>query len=501
MASDLATALLSGNAAGLTADPAMAQVIPQLSLAQALTQQGISGAPAYPAQALGRLAQTLAGQHMMSEATGQLSEVYGKGAESMQRIFPAGTPIGDGLRSDSPYVKMMAMQQAGKAMLLNSEGQKLEPGQSVVVPATPQRGGAITAAGSPALAGAVAGAKAPYESGGTGVFQGPRGPEERPITAAERAQQAVQRAGGVQPPAPVNPSPGSGQPRNLTGPGGLLGETGAPPAARPRIRPSEPAAASVTDRINAAYGGNPVQTPELKAQMAQYGKAGEALGGVLAERIEAGGKPARDSLNALDSIESAMRANEGRGIVTGPHAESILKFREALDGMGIDASWVKTGMPQSEMIQKMNAQLAAASAKAMTGRPTQFEFASWQKNNPGLLTSQKGSLALVDVLRQMRNQDIDLSRLAQNKKNWDNWSEVENNYYADPKHGLINPLTDKPMREEIAAARGGGGGAGAASGPTAAARAPVRVSTPEEARRLPRGTPIMLPNGDVRTVP
>jgi hypothetical protein len=264
---------------------------------------------------------------------------------------------------------------------------------------------------------------------------------------------------------PVNPLRVGGQPQNLTGPiiplGGTAG-AGGQPAPRPRVPPSEPAAASVTDRINAAYGGKPVQTPELKAQEEQYGAAGKALGGVIAEHIEAGGRVARQQANALDTIESAMRTNEGKGMITGPHAESILRLRETLDGMGIKTDFIQPGMAQSEMVTKMNSQLAAASAKAMTGRPTQFEFTAWQKNNPGLTTSREGALALIDVLRQTNHQDVELGRLAQNKKNWNNWPEVVDKYYQE--HDLTNPLTGKPMREEIAAARGGGGARPAAPG-------------------------------------
>jgi hypothetical protein len=205
---------------------------------------------------------------------------------------------------------------------------------------------------------------------------------------------------------------------------------------------------------------------KMKGREELYGAANKAIGGVIAEHIEAGGRGARDRMNALDTIESTMRTNEGKGIVTGPHAESVLKLRETLDGMGIHTDWVKTGMAQSEMIQKMNAQLASASAKAMTGRPTQFEFQSWQKNNPGLGTSREGSLALLDVLRQTAKQDIDLGRLAQDKKNWDNWPEVVDKFYAT--HDLTNPLTGHSMRQEIAAARGGGAGA-ASAGRTAPA--------------------------------
>ena len=69
MASDLATALLSGqNAGSLAADPALLAITPQLQLAQALSTQGMSTAPAAPAQASGRLAQALAGAKINVDA-------------------------------------------------------------------------------------------------------------------------------------------------------------------------------------------------------------------------------------------------------------------------------------------------------------------------------------------------------------------------------------------------------------------------------------------------
>jgi hypothetical protein len=165
------------------------------------------------------------------------------------------------------------------------------------------------------------------------------------------------------------------------------------------------------------------------------------------------------------------------------------------------------------MVQKMNAQLAAASAKAMTGRPTQFEFQAWQKNNPGLATSKEGSLALLDVNRQIAKQDVELGRLAQDKKNWDQWPEVVDKYYQT--HGLVNPMTGRPMREEIDKARAAAPAGGAPQSPPGSfndrfqaaygggkgAPAPVKVSSPAEARKLPSGTPIILPDGSQGRVP
>jgi len=93
--------------------------------------------------------------------------------------------------------------------------------------------------------------------------------------------------------------------------------------------------------------------------------------------------------------------------------------------------------------------LASASAKAMTGRPTQFEFSAWMKNNPGLLTSKAGTQALTNILKQTTQQDIDIGRLAQNKGNWEHWADTVDDYYK--KHPLISPFTNKAMAQEVAA--------------------------------------------------
>jgi hypothetical protein len=506
MANDLTTALLSGNAANMAAaDPATLAIIPQLTLAQTLSQQALSGAPAYPAQALGRLASALAGVQMTNDATGQLQDLYKNGVEAASRSLPPDHPLQKFLKSDDPYTRSIGMRNLDKAII--------------------QQGGAYSE-------GYGAQQKSPYESGGTGTIPGgPSGTQEVPITAEERARAAAGRGAPVpsavlnrQPPAgTVNPHVIGGQPQNLTGPVIPPGGFNAPHAPAPEApKPAAPRPAPDATPAAATLGGKPVNTPEYagetKGREELYGAANKAIGGVIAEHIEAGGQQARQKMNALDTIESSLRTNEGKGIVTGPHAESILRMRETLDAMGIKTDWVKTGMAQSEMIQKMNAQLAAASAKAMTGRPTQFEFQAWQKNNPGLATSKEGSLALLDVNRQIARQDIELGRLAQDKKNWDNWPATVDKFYQT--HDLINPMTGKPMRADIEAARGGGApgspaargapgspapgsfndrweGAGSAVG----AKPPVKVSSPAEARKLPSGTAIILPDGTPGRVP
>lgn len=140
-ASPLAAALLGGNAGGANPfaylDPQIAQATPNLQLGQELLQSGLSGAPAYPMQAVARLAQVLAGRHLQQSGISSLTQAYAHTADNLANIFPAGTPMGDMARSDDPTVRMMAVQQAGKAALLGQQGYNIKPGDQRQVNGVP----------------------------------------------------------------------------------------------------------------------------------------------------------------------------------------------------------------------------------------------------------------------------------------------------------------------------------------------------------------------------
>jgi hypothetical protein len=99
----------------------------------------------------------------------------------------------------------------------------------------------------------------------------------------------------------------------------------------------------------------------------------------------------------------------------------------------------------------------------MTARPSQSEFLAFQRANPGLMTSVKGSLYLISVLRQATQQDVELSRKAMNTRNLSNWTDIEDQHYA--KNPIKSPFTGKPLSGgETIPGAGGGGGAGGGAG-------------------------------------
>jgi len=195
---------------------------------------------------------------------------------------------------------------------------------------------------------------------------------------------------------------------------------------------------------------------EFRDPIVQAGKASTKLsedvaaakGKRIGEVIEAGGLPGRQMLNTLNVMEDAFKQG-GANISTGPGAEAWLKVKQAANNL---FPGIFNGVPESEAVQKLNAQLAAAAAKAMTARPSQLEFRAFMANNPGLLTSKEGSFALINVLRQAKEQDIALSRLAMNNRNHDNWTEIEDKFYKE--HPIKSPFTGKALtgQEKPAAA-------------------------------------------------
>lgn len=436
-----------GNAAMFGLDPNVAAAMPEIQLAQGMEQQGISTAPAYPGQALARALQGGVGALLQKGAITDLGRAYSNSLPALQHIFPQGTPIGDALASGNPIAIQMALQAAPTAMKINSQGYNLEPGGTHFVGANP-----------------VAASGAPQSPEGKLVSDAEVLARRNPA-AADALTSAVSKAGQIgetgvaAPPIPLRAPP------NVT-----------PSAAVPPPEPHQettppknpdfatpPAAAKDQGQVPEAVG--PAKAPALPDTIAQakamqeeaeklHGGAAGALSEQIGDYIK-GGPQARTRIQTLDTIDDALKSGNSN-IVTGPMADRVLRGKELLDGLGIDTSWVKAGLPMTEMISKMNAQLASASARQMTGRPTQFEFAAWMKNNPGLLTSKEGTHALIDVLRQMSQQDVNLSQLASDKKNWDNWGNVVQQYYADPKHGLKSPFTGNPMAADNARSASGG---------------------------------------------
>jgi hypothetical protein len=192
-------------------------------------------------------------------------------------------------------------------------------------------------------------------------------------------------------------------------------------------------------------GREGMSVPEYQSVVKGQEAVGGAVGKRVGEVVEAGGLPARHTINTLDIMEDALN-RAGRNITTGPGAAEFLRLKQAAQAW-LPGDWSK-GLTEAETIKKLNATLASQAAKAMTARPSQLEFKAFMANNPGLETSVQGTKTLISIMRQAAQQDIALGKLAMNPANLKNWSQVEDNFYrANP---IQSPFAVTPKPENIA---------------------------------------------------
>jgi hypothetical protein len=208
--------------------------------------------------------------------------------------------------------------------------------------------------------------------------------------------------------------------------------------------------------------------PEYTANLAVRNALASAKGKRMAEAIEAGGKPARDTLNTLDIMGHAVERG-GNNITTGPGADEWLKVKQFAKNLGFEPE----GTTESEILKKMNIFLATEATKQISARPAMFEFQQNLKANPGLADSLDGTKALISILRQTTLQNIGLGKLAMDEKNAPNWGDIEERFYSDPKNAIRSPFTG----QLIGSAASGGAPPGAAPSAAVAKASPVNVPT------------------------
>lgn len=147
----------------------------------------------------------------------------------------------------------------------------------------------------------------------------------------------------------------------------------------------------------------------------------------VAEAIKAG-PAAQKSLAALNTLNVIGGMPGSENMHTGPFAQHWLHAKQALQDLtGIPFE----GVAPAEGIEKMNAYLGMAAAKELTNRPTQFDFSTFLKNNPGIQMSPEGRKMLTDILQQTARQDIAIAKLASKVKDPSDWAEIQDKYYQE----------------------------------------------------------------------
>jgi hypothetical protein len=189
-----------------------------------------------------------------------------------------------------------------------------------------------------------------------------------------------------------------------------------------------------------------MSVPQAAAHKRELEDLGAAKVKNVAGYIEAI-KPARQTIQVLDEMDNALTQGWNH-ISTGAGAKQWLEVKKAVNNM---MPGTFANVAEAETVEKLNAQLAAAAAKAMTARPSQLEFKAFMANNPGLLTSREGSKVLISLMRQAKQQELELGRMAERFQPGagQNWSDIEDRYYRT--HHIISPFTNKPIDAKRAA--------------------------------------------------
>jgi hypothetical protein len=115
---------------------------------------------------------------------------------------------------------------------------------------------------------------------------------------------------------------------------------------------------------------------------------------------------AGNSIQSLNSIKAATLASPNllRGQGIGEWAQKIAIWAKNL---GINIS----GVPEGEIIQKLNNHLASLAVQDITARGTDFQLGTLMRNFPGLEQSIEGSLALIDYLTQEQQRYADFGKV------------------------------------------------------------------------------------------
>jgi hypothetical protein len=545
MASNLAAALLSGEGGsnpGAYLDPAIAQAQPDLQLGQALTQGGLSTAPASPWQALARIAQAGAGQYLQRGAISDLAKAYAHSADNAAATLPEGHPLRAALQSNDPVIRMQGLQAYQKALTLMSEPSNIEPGGQ--------------------------------RSVGSAVI----GTNTNPRSEQGKLQQDIDNAGRRQPvaalpapPATPGPTPAArpaGVPLSAPQMGGIESVTGmSAPVAAP-INAGAPAgvpttAPNFTDRFDAARptGVQPTSLPqnplqgaidlEAKKAAAVKGAEDQAAAGVKfgdlltpqpAPKKGPGGTEAlttthgtlipaltdqapmpKTPAEAEPRVGAWQKTQEGwnaslqpgyqaeqrlntianvfKTMQTGYGAEQKAQVASLLKSIGVtlpgdvlgDPAKVETAIHENyvETLQQL---------KASTPRFTQMEFKALSENkeHPNLQPAANLQMLSEDIGQLRQSRDLPRDFVEAQQHGWRDPQSFEQAWlrqnplkgYVDKVRGEIGPLKGMPGNEAGAQPAFPGGNPVAPTAPRVADKATYDA--------LSKGSPYMAPDGSIR---
>ncbi|SFK86147.1 hypothetical protein [Methylorubrum salsuginis] len=207
-----------------------------------------------------------------------------------------------------------------------------------------------------------------------------------------------------------------------------------------------------------------------------------------AEIVKVGSGAAAMSGN-LDRLETLLAA-----VPTGALAERKAQLAGYASDLGLtDVAAALTGgkLDQIQAVEAIVQRLAPGLRTPGSGAQSDRELQNFLRSLPSLRNTPGGNRIIIDTLRAAAGQQAQAADLARQAQ-----AGTLDKFEAERRiAALQSPFArfgsgDGPTAQPAPSPAPGGGTA-----------EPVAVSTPEEARRLPSGTPIRLPDGTVGRVP
>jgi hypothetical protein len=323
------------------------------------------------------------------------------------------------------------------------------------------------------------------------------------IDAARQQIQTLQQQSHIMTAAeiaanPDLPKPASGQAFVQKGDGSItsIKADNEPDAYKPVITLEDRRGQGIPDSDKAPYKLN-VSTGELKPvggatttvniQNIEQTKAAEERSKILASYMEG----RTDTEQSLRNIQVMRAANADPNLVLGPGSPELLQLKEAIGNL---FGFQPQGTTSGEILSKLGTQLASSSTRALSARPAVFEFTTFMKNNPGLLTSKEGNDLLLNLIEQEQQRKLDYSDLAVNYDDLREFNKAKKAY--DEQNPMYNPLTGQAYFEH-------GKQVSNATLPfdEVAKLPPVRITTRDEWKKFPPGRRLLLPDGGLGQVP
>lgn len=257
------------------------------------------------------------------------------------------------------------------------------------------------------------------------------------------------------------------------GGGGPARVAGSPPAAAPAI-PNRPLS---LDEL-AAKGR------EFAAERERTQGGAKAEGEVIQKDVNRAAA-APETLKGLGIMRNTITA-VGDKMTFGPTAKFSNEARRVISNYAPGLVDEKA-LAGADAVEKLNLGLAGNLSQQLGLNPSDI-FRS-VASVPGNEKSKEGTLALISMMEQQARNDqyVGTVLYQQTRGNLAAYQQARADYYAS--HPIINPITGNPIEIDAKKTQ------------TAQASGPISVTSPEEARKLPSGTQIRLPDGSIGRVP